>query len=251
MGRKKNHDARSATPVALPALPTKRGLGAAFAHLRRQFIAGLLLVLPFVVTFWIVYWLYTTLDLYVISPAARLVLRFTSGSRVDDVLEYVAPLVGLALVAVLLYFLGFVARSRFASMVDTILLRVPVITSIYSAASRMFQSLGGAGDMSRFKRVVLVSFPHSAMRSPAFVTSTCRDSATGKTILCVYVPTAPMPMSGYMLMVPEDEVTDLDWTLEETIQAIVSFGLTAPKVVQYYVAEEEAAPRIEEASRKH
>jgi uncharacterized membrane protein len=256
MGRKKTRSKPAKTLIALPAPPTKRGLGAALAHLRARIIAGLLLVLPFVVTFWIVYWLYTTLDLYVISPVSQLVVRASRntaavGSRVDVVLEYVAPLVGLALVGLFLYFLGFVARSRVISLFDTFLLRVPIVTSIYSAASRMFQSLGGAGDMSRFKRVVLVSFPHLGMRVPAFVTSSCRDLATGRTILCVYVPTTPLPTSGYMLLVPEEEVTDLDWSLEETIQAVVSFGLTAPEDVRYYSTEGQRAPRVEEASRKH
>jgi uncharacterized membrane protein len=256
MGRKKKRNETSATRIALPAPPTKRGLTAALAHLRGRMIAGLLLVLPFVVTFWIVYWLYTTLDLYVISPVSRLVVRAATESRVDAVLEYVemleyiAPLVGLALVGLFLYFLGFVARSRVISLFDTFLLRVPIVTSIYGAASRMFQSLGATGDMSRFKRVVLVSFPHLGMRVPAFVTSSCRDLSTGRTILCVYVPTTPLPTSGYMLLVPEEEVTDLDWSLEETIQAVVSFGLTAPDEVRYYPPKGQAAPRVKDASRK-
>lgn len=241
--------AKTTTPVHAPV--ASRGLGTALAHLRGRIIAGLLLVLPFVVTFWIVYWLYTWLDLYVISPMSRLVLQFATGSRVDDVLEYAAPLVGLALVGIFLYFLGFVAHSRIARLLDNFLLRVPLVTSIYSAASRVFQSLGGTGDMTRFKRVVLVSFPHLGMRVPAFVTSSCRDQATGKTILCIYVPTAPMPLSGYVLMVPEEEVTELDWTLEEAIQAVFSFGLTAPEEIQYFAAQREPPRRVEPVQHKN
>jgi uncharacterized membrane protein len=72
------------------------------------------------------------------------------------------------------------------------------------------------------------------MKTPGFVTASCRDEATLKTILCVYVPTTPMPTTGYMLLIPEDEVTDLDWNMEETVQAVVSFGITAPGHVRYY-----------------
>jgi uncharacterized membrane protein len=234
---------REKKPLVTP--PTRSGLAAALAHLRARIIAGLLLVLPFVVTFWIVYWLYTTLDFYVISPVSHLVIQAAKGSRVDEVLQYVAPLVGLTLVALFLYFLGFVAHSRVVSLFDNFLKRVPFVTSIYSAASRMFQSLGGASDVSRFKRGVLVEFPHPGMRVPAFVTSACRDETTGRTILTVYVPTSPMPMSGYVLLVPEDEVIDLDWTLEETLQAVVSFGLTTPKEVRYF-----AEHHVEPGSRK-
>ncbi len=225
------------------------------ANLRGRIIAGLLLVLPFVVTFWIVYWLYQTLDDYVIAPMARLVVRLAEGSNVAVAVPYwftayVAPVLGLITVGVFLYVLGFFAHSRLASLFDTFLLRVPIVTSIYSAVSRMFQSLGGTNEMARFKRVVLVSFPHLGMRVPAFVTSSCRDETTGKTILCVYVPTTPIPTSGYMLMVPEDEVTDLNWSLEETIQAVVSFGLTAPEQVQYFPPNGASTARLAESNDK-
>ncbi len=217
--------------------PKRRGLNGLTANIRGRIIAGLLLALPFFVTFWIVYWLYQTLDEYAISPMARLVVRLAEGGAVavpSWFTTFVAPALGLVTISVFLYFLGFFAHSRLALFVDTVVLRLPIITSIYSATSRMFQSLGGSSEISKFKRVVLVAFPHQNMRAPAFVTSSCRDTATGKTILCVYVPTTPIPTSGYMLMVPEEEVTELCWTLEETIQAVVSFGLTAPEEVQYF-----------------
>jgi len=240
MARKKP---RPQVPPALPGLtpPHRQGF---LARLRGRIIAGLLLALPFVVTGWIVYWLYQTFDDYVMAPMARLVVRFAEGSAVAVpawFTTYVAPVVGLVTVGLFLYVLGFFAHSRLAHLVDSFVYRVPLVTSIYRAVSRMFQSLGGTSEVSRFKRVVLVSFTHLGMRAPAFVTSTCQDEATGKTILCVYVPTTPIPTSGYMLMVPEEEVTELKWTMEETIQAVVSFGLSAPRQVQYFPLAEPAA----------
>jgi uncharacterized membrane protein len=235
MGRKQSRQQKSPIAEPMPVVPS-RPSGGVVANIRSRIIAGLLLVLPFFVTFWIVYWLYQTLDDYVIAPVARIVVRLAEGGAVavpSWFTTWVAPIVGLITVGLMLYFLGFFARSRLASFVDNFVLRVPIVTSIYSATSRMFNALGG-GDMSKFKRVVLVAFPQPGMRSPGFVTSSCRDTATGRTILCVYVPTTPIPTSGYMLMVPEEEVTELDWTLEETIQAVVSFGLTAPVEVQYF-----------------
>lgn len=217
----------------------RSALGAALARIRRQIVAGLLLVLPIVVTFWIVYWLYTTLELYVISPAARLLVYLIEGRRPGMELPawfagFVAPLIGIIGVALLLYFFGAVARSRLAGLIDSLLLQVPVVKVIYNAVSRVFQSIKGQGELTRFKRVVLVSFPHPGMRVPGFVTSSCRDVDTQRTILCVYVPTTPVPTSGYMLLVPEDEVSELDWNLEETVQAVVSFGLTAPDHVRFF-----------------
>jgi uncharacterized membrane protein len=224
---------------AAPGPPDERSVfRTALGSVRRQVVAGLLLVLPFLVTFWIVYWLYTTLEDFVIAPTARLVIFLIEGRTGVELppwfANYVAPLLGIVGVVLVLYFLGALARLRLARVIDYLLLRVPVVKVIHNAVSRVFQSLKGQGDLTRFKRVVLVSFPHPGMRVPGFVTSSCRDVDTQKTILCVYIPTTPVPTSGYMLLIPEDEVTELDWDLEETVQAVVSFGLTAPDQVRYF-----------------
>ena len=75
---------------------------------------------------------------------------------------------------------------------------------------------------------------------PAFVTATCRDIETQKVLLCVYVPTTPVPTSGYFLLVPEEEVMELNWSSEQALQAIISAGLTAPPEVRYFKAEHPA-----------
>jgi uncharacterized membrane protein len=207
-------------------------------RIRRRVVTGLLVALPFIVTFWIVYWLYSVLEAYLIAPAARLVILLAEGRQNSTPLppwfaDYVAPILGILSVVLLLYLLGYVASWRLFALIDKLLLRVPVVTVIHTTVMRVFRSLSGQHELSRFKRVVLVAFPHPGMRVPAFVTSSCRDVKTQRTILCVYVPTTPIPTSGYMLLVPEEEVTDLDWELDETIQAVVSFGLTAPPIVRY------------------
>jgi uncharacterized membrane protein len=229
----------SGPACAAPGPPDERSVfRTALGSVRRQVIAGLLLVLPFLATFWIVSKLYTTLEDFVIAPTARLVIFLIEGRTGVElppwIANYVAPLLGIVGVILVLYFLGALARSRLARVIDYLLLRVPVVKVIHNAVSRVFQSLKGQGELTRFKRVVLVSFPHPGMRVPGFVTSSCRDVDTQKTILCVYIPTTPVPTSGYMLLIPEEEVTELDWDLEETIQAVVSFGITAPDRVRYY-----------------
>ncbi len=210
------------------------------AAFRHRLVAGLLLILPFLVTFWIVYWLYSALENYLISPIATLVMRTIQGYAQEPHLpgwfaNFAAPALGIASVVLLLYTLGFLAQSGLFRLLDSILLRVPIVAVVHRAVLRTFESFRANGQLSRFNRPVLVAFPHPGMRVPGFVTSSCRDAETQKTILCVYVPTTPIPSSGYMLLVPEEEVTELDWTLEETMQAVVSFGITAPSRIRYHV----------------
>ena len=142
--------------------------------------------------------------------------------------------VALLLVVTVIYVAGMFFRSRLHQFVNWILLNVPGVKTVYSAVSKVFDAISNSTqDANDFKRVVLVPFPHPGMKAPAFVTSECTDVTTGRTILCVYVPTTPVPTSGYMLLIPQEEVVDLNWDLEETLQAIVSGGITVPKKVSY------------------
>jgi uncharacterized membrane protein len=118
-------------------------------------------------------------------------------------------------------------------------LTVPGINTVYSAVSKVFNAISSSQeDTEKFKRVVLVQFPHPGMKAPAFVTGECTDVETGQTILCVYVPTTPVPTSGYMLMVEQSDVVELNWDLEETLQAIVSGGITVPETVTFQAASQ-------------
>ncbi len=113
---------------------------------------------------------------------------------------------------------------------------VPGVGVIYKSVSNVVDSIRQSNtDTNQFQRVVLIKFPHPGIKVPAFVTSSCADSNTGKEILCVYVPTTPIPTSGYMLLVPAEEVTEISWDLQETLQAIVSGGITVPPQVEYSI----------------
>jgi uncharacterized membrane protein len=199
-----------------------------------------------VVTAWVLFWAYSVIDAWVVRPLAGVVVALTArnggGEPPAWFVDYLAPALGVTSMCVLVYGLGCVAHWKAVGLVERLLARVPVVSTVYRTARGVFRTAGGQGDWSRFKRVVLVTFPHPGMKVPGFVTGSCRDVATGGTILCVYVPTTPIPTSGYMLLVPEPDVTDLDWTLEEALQAVVSFGLTAPPQVQYTAVGEENRP---------
>jgi uncharacterized membrane protein len=207
--------------------------------IRTRLLGGLVFVLPILITLWVIYWLYSTLDQLVIDPLARLVLwnvRWGQpGAELPFWFEvYAAPVIGFFLALTLLYCLGFFVNSRVRRAVDWVLLRVPLVSVIYKGVGKVFEALEKQPGQQRPQRVVLVEFPHPGMKVPAFVTATCRDIETQRVILCVYVPTTPVPTSGYFLLVPEEEVTELNWTSEEALQAIISAGFTAPPEVHYF-----------------
>ena len=214
--------------------------------IRNRLIAGLFVVLPFVITFIVVKWLYDSIVSVVISPVASWLQGIwfpdAEESWVISTFSFVAA---CGLVLGLLFLAGMFFRSRTHRFVDWFFSNVPGVSTVYSAVSNVFEAISTTQQSEeRFKRVVLVQFPHPGMKVPAFVTSECKDQNTGRRILCVYVPTTPVPTSGYMLLVPEDEVVAVNWDLQETLQAIVSGGITVPDEVIYDMPAKESKPRL-------
>ncbi|MDR3634092.1 MAG: DUF502 domain-containing protein [Isosphaeraceae bacterium] len=231
----------SPSPLVDPVPPAQETgvLRATIDAIRTRVIGGLLLALPIALTFWIIYWLYSTLKQVVLDPivwAVRFAIkRETAGVPAGFWWEHVfSPLIAIILVVTILYFLGLFVRSRLHRIVDWVLMHVPVVTTIYKALRNVFKSLDDQVRGNQFKRVVLVEFPHSGSRALAFVTNTLQDSTTGKTILCVCVLTGVVPPTGFTLFVPEELVTDIDWSVNQTLQAILSGGITAPPTLHYF-----------------
>jgi uncharacterized membrane protein len=209
---------------------------------RNRLISGLIFALPIAITFSIVYWLLLTLQGFVLNPLAKvtalLQAYFSHYPALENLprwwYDVVSPLLAIFLAIATLYFLGLALRSWIYRSVEWLLMRVPVVNLIYRAVRNVVVSLGsqlesGAG----FKRVVLVEFPHPGMRSLGLVTNSLRDVTTGRTILTVYIMTAFMPPAGFTLFVPEESVTNIAWNVNDTLQAIISAGLTTPPTIHY------------------
>lgn len=227
-------------PITDPTPTPKRGpIDEAIAAIRRRIISGLVLALPIAVTFWILYWLYTTFQALVLVPLTMAV-SYLIGSRIPQDMPFwweqiVAPILAIVFVLSVLYFLGLFFRSRMHRLVDWIMLHLPVVTVIYKTVNNLVETFDPNRGMSaQFKRVVLVEFPQPGMRSVAFVTNSLKDDATGRTVLCVCVLTGVVPPTGFTLFVPEESVTDVDWTVNETIQIILTGGLTSPGTIRYF-----------------
>jgi len=203
--------------------------------IRNRIIAGLLMVLPFAITFWIIAWLYNTFRAVILDVVIDMVVEIYFGADATPFFkDFVAPAIAILFVLFGLYILGMFLHSRIHRLFDWVILNVPGVTVIYASVRKMFATLQSQREAQKFQRVVLVPFPHPGMKVPAFVTSSCLDTETGKTILCIYVPTTPVPTSGYMLMLPEEDVTEISWSLDDTLQAIMSGGISVPDKVEYF-----------------
>jgi uncharacterized membrane protein len=208
---------------------------------RTRLIEGLFVVLPILVTLWLIRWMYSSLEQYVIEPLAGIVIWKGRWFQSEHELPYwfenvAAPIISIVLAVAIVYVCGVLAHTQFRKRLDGMLLKVPLVSQIYEATQGVLKCFETQSGPPVARRMVLVPFPHNGMRLPAIVTSTSTDVVTGKKLLCVYVPTTPVPASGFFLMLPEEEATELNWDVQQTLQTIISGGLTAPPKVTYFKA---------------
>ncbi len=203
---------------------TKSHRRSLLAILRTYFFTGLVVTAPIFITFYLVLWFVDILDEY-FRPWIPVVYHPTS------YLPYDVPGIGVILAFVLLTLIGglaanFLGRTllRFS---DQIIRQMPVAGTVYTALKQIFQTTM-RGDGQSFSQVALIEYPRKGLHAVAFVTKAADwrvNKATGKTMIGVFLPTTPNPTSGFLLFVPEDEMSILDMSVEEGARLVISAGL--------------------------
>lgn len=207
-------------------------------RLQRLFLTGLLTLLPIWLT-WVVvkfvFGLLSDISRPLIGPALHNVaLRDPARwSWLDDLWVQTALAV-LATVAVVLLS-GWLARrvvgQRLLRWFEALVSRVPLASSVYSSARKLFDILQTQPDGTQ--RVVLIDFPHRGIKAVGFVTRILREEGTGRELAAVYVPTTPNPTGGYLELVPVDQLTPTDWSVDQAMTFIISGGAVAPDRIPF------------------
>jgi uncharacterized membrane protein len=202
-------------------------------HLRRYLIAGALILAPLWVTWIVLQFIFTLLSgmgrpwvqgfVAVIGGVSHAAGEFLSDSPLESLLAALLTLV-------VLYLLGFAASRVVArqviARVEALLNRIPLVQVIYGSTKRMLTALQVKPE--GVQRVVLIDFPAPPLKTLGLVTRIMRDSSTGRELAVVYVPTSPNPTSGYMEIVPLEQLTSTDWSLDEAMRFVVTGGTSAP-----------------------
>ncbi|MBZ0135722.1 MAG: DUF502 domain-containing protein [Planctomycetes bacterium] len=143
-----------------------------------------------------------------------------------------ASVLGLTLVVLL----GFLARNflgrKFVALLEWFVTRVPVVRSIYPHAKQLVEFFFSDNKSIEFDTVAVIEYPRHGLWSIVFVTGTglkTVQEATGKRMVTVYVPSSPAPMTGYTMIMPAEDVIQVDMTVEEAMKFVVSGGVLPPK----------------------
>jgi len=205
-----------------------------FARWRANFFTGLAIVLPAVISIAVVVWLFGTVANITDTLLIFMPKEWTHKDNGAGPMHWYWSLCALLLAVLLIGLVGGLARYYFGKklieLVDLALLRVPLLNKIYSAIKQVNEAFSPS-NKSSFKQVVLVEFPRPGSYSVGFLTGEDHKEVQQKTrehVLSVFVPTTPNPTSGFLVLVPEHEITKLDMSVAEGIKFIISLGAIAP-----------------------
>jgi len=234
------------------APPRSRVLGTLRALIRTRITAGLLTVLPIVVTIWLVRVIFGWLrdaSIWVVNyfllsswgrellaewgvPEQALLERGLAALPLR--LQWGVSIFSVLLTFFLLYLIGLfganVIGRRMIYWLEQIVERLPFVKTIYRTLKQVL-GLFGPEKKPGFQRVALVPFPNELTRSIAFITNTFRDSLSGEELCTCFIASTPNPTTGFVFVVRRKDVIEVDWPVEDAVKAVMSGGILTPPYV--------------------
>jgi uncharacterized membrane protein len=194
-----------------------------FGWLRRRFLTGLVILLPTVLTGWILFQVFRSVDSVLRPVVARYPFLDFPG------LGFLAVIVLILLTGV---FAGNFIGRRIISLSEAVVVRVPLVNRMYTAIKQVSEVFLRE-ERTVFKKAVLIEYPRRGIMVVGFVTSTWRysgPSGEDVVVINVFLPTTPNPTSGLFLMIREEETIEMNCSVEEAVKMVISGGAVIPDI---------------------
>ena len=195
--------------------------------MRKYLIAGLLVWMPLGITFLVIRAIVGLLD--------RTLLLLPQAYQPDNLLGVHIPGLGVVLAVLLVLATGMIVANflgkRLVVAWEHFLARIPLVRTLYAGIKQIMEAVL-ATDAKSFRKVLLIEYPRKGLWSVAFMTSDKLGEVQAKTdgkVISVFIPTTPNPTSGFVIMVPENEVIVLDMAVEDGLKMIISLGVAVPE----------------------
>lgn len=196
--------------------------------MKKYFITGLLVLVPLVVTLWLLSTLIEILD--------QSLFLLPEDWRPQKLFGFSIAGLGALLTLAVIFITGVIATNFFGQQLillwEELLSRLPVVKSIYSSVKQVsdtiFSDSGNA-----FRKALLIEYPRKGSWTVAFLTGQPEGDVKNHLLgeyVSVYVPTTPNPTSGFFLMIPKEDVVELDMTVDQALKYIISMGTVAPDI---------------------
>jgi uncharacterized membrane protein len=208
--------------------PSSAAKASVMSRIRNYFLTGLIVAGPVAITIWLIWWFVTWVD-NLMRPL------IPSTYHPDTYLPYNIPGLGLIFAFTALTLLGFLTANlvgrRLVAFGESVLNRMPIVRPIYRTAKQIFETLFSSSESS-FRHVGLVEFPSPGMWSLVFLTQAPSTDISSRLPaaehVSAFMPCTPNPTTGFFFYVPRRDVIDLDITVEQAMQLIISAGVIQP-----------------------
>ncbi len=191
--------------------------------LRRRFFTGLVILLPTVITGWVLYKVFVFFDSLLRPLTARYPFLDFPG------LGFVGVIVFVLLAGVLG---GNLIGRRIIEGLERLVRRIPLISRMYTAVKQISEVFL-RHERTVFKRAVIFQYPRPGIYAIGFVTSDWKFRDAGgspKRFINVFLPTTPNPTSGLFLMIAEEEIIPLGCSIEDALKMVISGGAVVPAI---------------------
>lgn len=194
--------------------------------MKRYFITGLLIWIPLSITFMVLAWIVGTLD--------QIIDWLPNGVQPRHVLGFNLPGAGVVVALLIILITGIVAANVIGQKLlrfwEGLLSRIPVVKSLYNGVKQVSDTLFSSSGQA-FRKALLVQYPREGSWTIAFLTGKPGGDPANHLkgdFVSVYVPTTPNPTSGFFLMLPRQDVVELDMSVDDALKYIISMGVVAP-----------------------
>ena len=205
-----------------------------FTRWRSSFLTGLAVTFPAVVSIAAVAWLFSTVSNITDALLFFLPHKVTHSQDGLGPVHWYWSVAAFALAVVLVSVIGVLARyyigKKIIDWTDRLIMQVPLLNKFYGAIKQVNEAFSGS--KNSFQTVVMVEFPGPGNYSIGFITNEEQGEIqrqAGKRLVSIFVPTTPNPTSGFLILVPVENVTKLDMSVADGIKYIVSLGSISPE----------------------
>ncbi len=213
------------------------------SRLRNYLFAGIIVTVPIAITVYLTVIIVEFVD-------AQIVPLIPPIYNPETYLPFSIPGLGILVVLLVLIFVGFVAANFFGRALirtgERVIDRMPIVRTVYNALKQIAETVLQQSS-NAFRQVVMVEYPRKGIWALAFLTSEAVGEVrrrTGRELISVFLPTTPNPTSGFLLLVPKEDLIELDMSVEEAAKMIISAGVVIPPDWAAIEAEVEAPIQV-------
>ena len=189
-------------------------------HFKSTLLAGILTLVPLGVTYFVLRFLFITLDGWLAPVFSRILGE-----------QYVTGM-GLLATILLVYLTGVIVSNivgrKLIGLGEKVLNRIPLVRDVYAPVRQLVQMVLGPEHSNKFKRVVAIESPNGSMRVIGFVTGQINEEGNSAPLTSVFVPTSPNPTTGMLLFCDSDILLETNLKPETAMKMLVSGGVVAP-----------------------